>query len=235
MLLTIGTPVYVEAGGSRFIARNGTGQDEINPGLFTMDLAVSSQQHTMLAASGGNAVPARSQAALACTPDGRAFLFGGLSATTRSSDVEGLPDTQWQPTNSLHLFKLSGSVSQPSLIVHGHATNGSAGHPLPAPRSGHAMAYLPPGVVSGLGMRAGALVMYGGSNITATGLFELLDEPAINNTEITRKLSGISWDTSTCLYDLGKDQWVQLATAGSAPPGLMYASMEAHGEQVGPT
>lgn len=220
--------MYVEAGGSRYTDAN---QDVMSPGLYVMDMAVSAQQHTLLEASGGKAVPARTQSALACAPDGRIFLFGGLFPASRVAGAGGVTETNWQPTNSLYTFKLGGSVSRPSVTQQGEVTKGSSSHPLPAARSGHAMAYLAPGVVSGLGMRAGALVMYGGSNMTATNMERFADTS--NETELAAKLAGTSWDTSTWLYDLGAGQWVRLDTEGPAPPGLMYASMEAYGEQVG--
>lgn len=202
----------------------------MSTGLYVMDVAVSARQHTLLAASGGNAVPARTQAALACAPDGRVFLFGGLNPTSQSGATAGQPETQWQPTNSLHSFKLGGRVSQPSVTQQGEVTKGSSSNPLPPPRSGHTMAYLPPSVVAGLGMRAGALVMFGGSNITATDLETLTGNA--NETDTAQQLAGTSWDTSTWLFDLDAQLWLRLDTEGAAPPGLMYASMEAHGEQV---
>jgi hypothetical protein len=158
------------------------------------------------------------------------FLFAGMNIASQSGATQGQPETQWQPSNSLHTFKLGGSVSQPSVTKQGEVTKGTSSNPLPAARSGHAMAYLPPSVVAGLGMRAGALVMYGGSNVTNTDLSSLTGNN--NETETAQQLAGISWDTSTWLFDLYASQWVRLDTEGAAPPGLMYASMEAHGQQV---
>ena len=223
--------MYVEAGGSRLIAADGAGQDEMSAGLFLMDAGVTSRQHSLLRVSGSDTVPARTQAALACAPDGRVFLFGGLLPALQGGGQEGgAADTQWQPSNALHTFKLGGRVAQPSLTQLSEVTGGSAGAPLPPARSGHAMVFLPPGVVSGLGMSDGALLVYGGSNITTTNLeaFAATD----NDTETALKLSGTSWDRSTWLWDLGASKWVALATEGAAPPGLMYHSMEAYGEQV---
>jgi hypothetical protein len=83
-------PVYVETGGAFFDEASvayGT-----NKGVFTMDVLgpdrLQHQQHQLVRAAGGDVIPKRAQAALACGPDGQVrsevmvgnsfciFLFG---------------------------------------------------------------------------------------------------------------------------------------------------------------
>jgi hypothetical protein len=60
-------PVYVETGGAYFDDTYGT-----NKGVFTMDvLGPGGAQHKLVRATGGDVVPQRAQAALACGPDGQ--------------------------------------------------------------------------------------------------------------------------------------------------------------------
>lgn len=224
-----GRPVYFETGGYVFNAADGKGWDVLPKGVFAMDTAPTAEQHSLKAVPGGGAVPARVQAALACSPEGKMYVFGGLdigSQTGGSGDAKVL-ETKWVPTNGLHTFKLSGSAAAPSISKESELTTAT---PQPAPRSGHAMTYLAPAVASKLGMSQGALVMYGGSNVPYPNIqdFALSD----NETESAVKLRTTSWDTSTWLFDLGARKWVKLVTEGAAPPGLMYHSMEAQGPQV---
>lgn len=206
-----GRTVYVETGG--------VDQQALPKGVFVMDTAYTTEQHNLLAAAGGDAVPGRAQAALACSPDGKLFLFGGL--------VDGGQGTQWKPTNELYMYQLAGGVGAPRVTKHGEVTKAS---PQPAARSGHAMVYLTPSVASKLGMQQGALLLYGGSDVPATdvGLHTL----ELNETETAAKLRNTNWDTATWLFDLAASKWVKLRTDGDQPPGLMYHSMEALGDQV---
>jgi hypothetical protein len=226
-----GRPAYVEVGGTSFQASKGTGRDVMSKGLFVMDASSAVQQHPLVAAAGGDVVPQRAQAALACGPDGRLFIFGGLAIGGQSVGPEGPGTyvTAWQPTNALVTLKLGGSVSSPRVSKDGEAAAGSSG---PSPRSGAALVYMPAAVVSALGMSQGALLLYGGSSINATNMeqFDLNDRS--KPSRLAARLRGTSWDTSTWLYDLGGRKWLRLATQGAAPPGLMYHSMEASGRQV---
>jgi len=221
--------VYVETGGVVFNAVGGEGREVLPKGVFAMDPAPTAEQHTLAAVPGGDAVPARAQAALACSPDSKMYVFGGLdigSQTGGSGDVKVFK-TNWVPTNGLHTLKLSGSAAAPRISKEAELTTAT---PQPSPRSGHAMTYLAPAVASKLGMAQGALVLYGGSNVPYPNIqdFALSD----NETESAAKLRTTSWDTATWLFDLGASKWVKLVTEGAAPPGLMYHSMEAQGAQV---
>lgn len=223
-----GRPVYVETGGTEFDAdRN---EDTLSKGVYVMDATVSAAQHSLLAAAGGGGTaPGFVHSALACTPDGQLFLFGGLrNGGRRALNPGGDAQTSWEPTNSLTVLRLSGSPGSPS-VSKDFEFSSSSTSPQPAARSGQAMAYLPPSVASSLGLSQGGLVMYGGSNIPATLQDHLLDA---NATAVAAKLRGTQWDTTTWLFDVAARKWVQLATQGAGPPGLMYHSMTAAGQQV---
>jgi hypothetical protein len=79
-------------------------------------------------------------------------------------------------------------------------------------------------------MSQGALMLYGGSNISAASLedFQVTD----NETTTAASLRTPSWDTAVWLFDLSSRQWQQLSTQGTKLPGLMYHSMQASGKQV---
>jgi hypothetical protein len=220
-------PVYIEAGGTRFNGQ--TGADEMSKGVFVMDAAVTTKQHTLTAAAGGEAIPSRTHAALACSPNGRLYLFGGLQLAATVEGQGDVKDSIWKPNNGLYAFKLGGSASSPSVLKEFESVTSSATQP--SPRSGHAMALLSADVAAKLGMKQGALVMYGGSSIDTTNMDEFTQ--TLNATESSLKLRNTTWDRSMWLFDLEAKKWVQLATEGAAPPGLMYHSMEAYGQQVG--
>lgn len=218
-------PVYVEAGGSRYIPEQKPDLDIMSKGLYVMDAAVSSRQHALLPAAGGEAVPQRTHAAMACSPDGRVFLFGGLALDSAANFTETA--LKYKPMAGLHAFKLSGTASSPQVSKAFEAVGvGSE----PTPRSGHALEYLPPGTMSGLGMAQGALLMYGGSNLTASNLEDF--QVADNETATAEKVRSTSWDTAVWLFDLGSSRWQRISTQGAGPPGLMYHSMQAYGKQV---
>jgi hypothetical protein len=101
----------------------------------------------------GGALPARVQAAMACGPDGKAWVFGGLA------DVGGTAKTQWRPTADLSRVSVSGGPGGLSLAA--AALGAAAGGP--PPRYGAAMAFLLPEVV---GNREGSLLLIGGINGT---------------------------------------------------------------------
>lgn len=223
-----GRPMYVETGGTEFdVERN---EDVLSKGVFVMEATVSAAQHSLVAAAGGAGVaPGFVHSALACTPDGQLFLFGGLrNGGRRGLNPGGDAATSWEPTNSLTALRLSGSAGSPSVSQQFEVSSGATS-PQPAARSGQAMAHLPPSVVSSLGLSQGGLVMYGGSNIPATLQDYLL---GANATAAAAKLRGTQWDTTTWLFDVAGRKWVQLATQGAGPPGLMYHSMTAAGQQV---
>jgi hypothetical protein len=225
-----GRPMYVETGGTEFDATKN--EDAVSKGVFVMDAAVSTAQHSLVAAAGGgSAAPGYVHSALACTPDGQLFLFGGLRNGGRKAlNPGGDAQTSWQPTNSLTALRLSGSPGSPSVTKDFEvSSSSSSASTQPAARSGQAMAYLPPSVSTSLGLSQGGLVMYGGSNIPATLGDHLL---GANSTEAAAKLRGTQWDTATWLFDVAGRKWVQLATQGAGPPGLMYHSMTAAGQQV---
>lgn len=228
-----GRPTYVETGGSSYEAKTGT--DAMARGVYIMDTVVTEQEHSLKAAAGGDAAPACTQSAMACSPDGRLFVFGGLEKGDQKPAPGKVFSTLWKPTNGLVSLKLGGSAAAPSvskeLEVPPTATAAEGGAQ-PSPRSGHAMAHLPPSLASKLGMQQGGLLMYGGSNITATNMEDFV--LALNESESAAKLRATGWDTATWLFDIGARQWARLETQGAAPPGLMYHSMEAHGQQVGP-
>jgi hypothetical protein len=222
-----GRSVYVEAGGSSFIGK--TGADEMSKGVYVMDAAVTAKQHTLKAATGGDAIPPRTQAALACGPDGRLYLFGGLQLAAQVERPGDVKDSVWKPTNGLYAFKLGSSAASPSVAMEFESMTGSGAQPVP--RSGHAMAVLSSDVAGNLGAEQGALVMYGGSSINTTDMDTFTQK--LNVSEASLKLRNTTWDRSTWMFDLSAKKWVQLATEGAAPPGLMYHSMEAYGHQVG--
>lgn len=225
-----GRPVYVETGGSAYTAEGAVGSDKFQKGAFVMDAAPSNPQHALVAAGGGDVAPATTQGAMACSPDGKLFLFGGLSGKLPATPQQpGVLSAIWTPTNTLHVLKLSGSPSKPQVSKEAEvAVSQQQG---PSPRSGAALAYLPSSVVSSsLGMQQGALLLYGGSTLNATSMSQY--DLGKSEAQQAAGLRTTTWDNTTWLFDLAANKWQVLATQGQPPPPLMYHSMTAQGQQV---
>lgn len=205
-----GRPVYVQAGGKLITDK---GALQLMAGMITMAVQPGETEHSMVVAAGGEQLPTRALASMACSPSGSAFMFGGAVPAKGNS---------WHTTGDLFALQLQGKASAPSVRVTQLAKPGAAA---PSPRSGHALAYLAPGLA---GLPKGGLLLFGGSNVSTLPLRDV----ASNEAEAAKVLAASQWDTTTWLFDLSTNSWTRLATTGATPPGLMHHSMAVHGQQV---
>ncbi|KAI8472522.1 MAG: hypothetical protein J3K34DRAFT_519707 [Monoraphidium minutum] len=172
------------------------------------------------AAPAGAALPRRAQAAMACAPDGRAWVFGGLE------DVGGAAATVWAPTADLSSLALSGGAGALTMTTATEAApkkpaRGAAAAAWPAPRYGADMVFLPPGVA---GKAEGSLLLFGGSNGTDPELLSSYID-GLNSTI----LLGDTW-----LYDLAEGTWerVEAAPGATEPPPMMWHAMATDASSV---
>lgn len=242
---TVGsTPVYLETGGWYY---DDQGTPRTQPGFVAVPMQLGKTVQPMLTVAGA-ADPAggRVFSALACSPDGAVYTFGGLRVAKYDQipldyDQDGktdrtVPEPVWAATNSLHLATLGGSDTAPAfskaqLLGPSAAANGTArNRNVPGPRAGHTLTYLSPSTVASLGLNSGALFLYGGSNLTIPTLTATLT----NESDTAEALSDVTFDPTAWLFDLGSGQWVKLQPDGlsDAAPGLMYHSAAVQGTQV---
>jgi hypothetical protein len=137
-------PTYLEYGGmSSYVPDQGAAYNALS--AMTLALASPNASLAISPASGAAALPRRAMSALACAPDGRAFMFGGLTPAA-GSDAFAVT-----PLGGLWSVQLSGGGGRFSASVAELDARGG-----PGPRHGHAMVYLPPALASRLGADAGA-------------------------------------------------------------------------------
>ncbi|KIZ04406.1 hypothetical protein MNEG_3553 [Monoraphidium neglectum] len=213
-----GAQVYIEYGGA---IGWGVPKRTVLNNVAAMPVPFKAGATASISPVGGAAgLPRRAHAAMACAPDGRAWVFGGLE------DVGNKEATKWAPTNDLSAFALKGGAGAFSLTASSSkqpakptafAVAASAAPVWPGVRYGAGMVFLPPSVA---GTKAGALVLFGGSSGNDP---ELLD---INN--MTKSpLLGDTW-----LYDVAAASWWPLRTAGAPPPAMMWHAMAVDGRSV---
>ena len=194
-------PLYVEYGG---FPNDKKGKPKQLP-----TAAVSIMQLTMdgkpwsMQVLGGKGLPARGAAAMACGPDGVAYIFGGLE------DKGGPRASKYAPTNTLYKVQISGLGTGHSLRAEELKPAGAG----PAPRSQHVMLYLSPADFRWVGKK-GAVLIHGGSNMTDNAYVEeRINEPGFST---WFKVYDDAW-----LYDIGTNRWERLSAKG-AQPGLAW-------------
>jgi hypothetical protein len=170
--------------------------------------------------AGTASLPRRAQAAMACAPDGRAWVFGGLE------DVGNKDATKWAPTADLSAIALKGgagalslaaSSSKPPAKPAAGADEAPDAQAWPGVRFGAGMVFLPPAVTK---TKAGSLLLFGGSSGNDPELFNV-------NNMTKSPLLGDTW-----LYDVAAVSWAPLRTAGAPPPAMMWHAMAVDGRSV---
>ncbi len=161
----------------------------------------------------GPGLPPRLQPALACGPSGEAWAFGGLR------DAGGAAASAWQPTADLSAIVLQKAGGGGGLNMQVGALQPAKGAAWPPARSSAALVYLPPAAV---GLKRGALLLYGGTTTT---------DPELNTLYVD-KLDGAPLLDDAWLYDLATGGWTRLAPNGARPPPMMWHSMAADGGRV---
>jgi hypothetical protein len=193
----------------------------------------------MVAASGGDGMPETMFAAMACTPEGHLYIFGGLAVNACHLKITRLfADTTyqevvctWMATNALHFTQLAGKHSEPNVSMARKSASAGAVRAAPGPRSGHSMIHLPASMPQ-LNMTHGALLLFGGSDINTTNALEVIRTASAGKSDAVAMLNASKWDSTTWLYDIAADTWNILTTTGERPPGLVYHSMAVEGQQV---
>lgn len=180
----------------------------------------------MLTASGAATLPSSTFASMACSADGKVYIFGGLGIPPYSQEGEA--------TNTLHSVKLRGTNSASFISkfqVESATRQRQRGRVAPGPRSGHTLVYMPAAVAARLRMPGGALLLYGGSDLKYTNFSGLLEKFRSVDAAGWRKSV---WDTRVWLFDIASDKWSVLATEGARdrPPGLTFHSATVAGLQV---
>lgn len=243
-----GTPVYLQTGGLYYDMKGPIqGVRRVEAGFVAVPLQLGKQVQPMLNVAGAAGAQGTVYSALSCSPDGVVYSFGGLQIS-RYNEVpidtnyddkpdSTFPEPEWAVSNSLTVATLSGSPTAPTLstlqkLGPAPTANMSVNSPiLPTPRNGHTLTYLPPQTVEFLGFSKGALLLYGGSNVTVPSLSVAL----ANETQTAEVLADTEFDRRVWMFDLGTSKWVKLHADGlsDAPPGLMYHSAAVEGKQVG--
>eukprot|EP00879_Flechtneria_rotunda_P012921 GHRR01013494.1.p1 GENE.GHRR01013494.1~~GHRR01013494.1.p1 ORF type:complete len:1269 (+),score=413.90 GHRR01013494.1:1918-5724(+) len=232
-------PFYVQSGGWNF---DDAGKELTAPGVNVIPVPAGKADPAMMTAAGGSTIPGVVFGSMACTSTGLVYLFGGLAIDDyevydyQDYDADGNVVNQtaskalWTSVNTLHTFQITEGAKTAAVNGVGELLKPRNNSVTPTARNGHALLYLPAATVARLCLEEGALLLYGGSNVTSPTLGREL----LNETMAVDYLSATAWDTTVWLYDIAADKWLQLPVAGSAeaPPGLMYHSMTVQGNQV---
>jgi hypothetical protein len=190
--------LYLEHAGRFFEVDSGA--DVAHAKFFSVVLQPGRKAHKMVVASGGVGMPATTLPAMACSPTGQIYVFGGLVPhIDNESDDAKFPSITWAATKQLYVIHMGGNSSAPELSKPKRLASSDAGMALPGPRSGHCMVYLPPSMQPKLNTPEGALLLFGGSNVNASDVLEVLRAAS------RAELNVSQWVTSTWLYDIAAD------------------------------
>jgi hypothetical protein len=196
-----GTPLYVGYGGLPGESK-GTEFQPPTSEVTVMQLTKDGKPWSLQVVA-GTGLPGRAAAAMACGPDGVAYIFGGVE------DKGNGKVSKYLPTNTLYKVKIAGSGQSYSLAAEQLKPTGVS----PPARSQHILLYLPPGEFSWAGEK-GSLFLHGGSNtneseITTEGITE-------EGFSSWFKVFNDAW-----LYDIASNRWSKLPARG-AQPGLTW-------------
>jgi hypothetical protein len=215
-----GLPLFVGYGGLPGESK-GTESQPPTSHVTVMQLTVDGKPWSLQVVA-GKGLPGRAAAAMACGPDGVAYIFGGLQ-DIGNGQVSKYFSTQYVPTNTLYRVHLSSSGKGYSLTAEQLKPTGVS----PPARSQHILLYLPPGEFSWAGEK-GSLLLHGGSNTKATEYTtEGITGPGLSS---WFKVFNDAW-----LYDIASNRWSKLPARG-AHPGLTWhaaAINQANGSSLG--
>lgn len=219
------TPIYLEYGGtsSNINLRSQT-TSRVSGMIIQRDqIGKENISLQLTEVVGMNEMPAAAMAAMACAPDGRAWVFGGAEISREKNTVD------WKPMAGFTAFQVRlrstgvTSATAPPSVLEATSTALQPRGLSPPARHGHALLYVGPEDAGALGeMPNGALLLFGGTNSSR------IDLRGAISTSSTMLFSDL-W-----VFDVQRGTWKLLGeVGGQAPPPMLWPAAAVHKGQVG--